>query len=557
MLYSKLSDHEKRMIGKYIDEYANCPIDSPAIERLENLLRFWNNDKMALYRLLGSNFIISKKVRIEKHIEEMTSNIRSAIFSPTMDFIFNYRAKIVDPAYQQRLRVDYSSNFDQDHYAKTYNYYYNVLELIDVDTLANNIYKGDSFEVPNPKNGRNIAVNTGCKVSRILGKIADAYDIDGYEEFRIAHSQVLNNKMVSGELCLSIHPLDFMTASDNNCDWDSCMSWMSPGSYRAGTVEMMNSPMVVIAYLRSKDDFELFYWKGEDSKWNNKKWREFFIVSPDLITNVMDYPYHHETLETMCLEWLRELAIQNCGWEYCEEKEHGHGAVYLKEKNPIRFATGVMYNDMNREDHQYYIGKNVNRDLFMEIYYSGATVCLNCGRTPQEMGYDYFAPMADGNESFCCTECRPYYYCEDCGECFDSLDEMVEYEGKYYCQDCWDNNFMTCDYCDSDFFAQGNEFQVKIVTKEYFDNCTTRRVWDWDFERDQALLYYCCPDCYAKFLSAIETYNIPNRRYYDALLINPQYLEQAQKLCESTDNRNYVLDDWIELLGFEVEEDTK
>lgn len=554
MLYSKLSDHEKKMIGKYIDEYANCPIDSPAIERLENLLRFWNNDKIALYHLLNNSFIISKKVRIEKHIEEMNSNIRSAIFSPAMDFICNYRMKIVDPAYEERLKVEYSVSDDQ---IKTYNYYYSVLELIDVETLASNIYKGDSFEIPNPKNGRSIAVNNGCKVSRILGKIADAYDIAGYEKFRVAHSQVLNNKMVSGDLCLSIHPLDFMTASDNNCGWDSCMSWMSPGSYRAGTVEMMNSPMVVIAYLRSKDDFELFYWKDEDSKWNNKKWREFFIVSPDLITNVMDYPYHHETLETMCIEWLHELATQNCGWEYCEEKEHGHNAVYLKERNHIHFSTGVMYNDMNREDHQYYIGKNVNRDLSMDIYYSGTTVCLNCGRTPQEMGFNYFSEMADGNESFCCSECRPSFYCEDCGECFEDLNELVEYDGKYYCQDCWENNFMTCDYCDNDFFAKDSAFQVKIVTKEYLDNCTSRRVWDWDFERDKALLYYCCPDCYEKFQSAIEIYDIPNRCYYDALLINPQTLEQAKKLSESTDNKEYAFDEWVELLGFDVEENTK
>ena len=37
--------------------------------------------------------------------------------------------------------------------------------------------------------------------------------------------------------------------SDNNSGWESCMSWRNNGCYRRGTVEMMNSPYVIVAYL--------------------------------------------------------------------------------------------------------------------------------------------------------------------------------------------------------------------------------------------------------------------------------------------------------------------
>ena len=75
---------------------------------------------------------------------------------------------------------------------------------------------------------------------RVLSKIATAYNLPGFEDFRIAQSLVTNQANLKGYITLSIHPLDYMTMSDNNCGWDSCMSWQEEGCYRQGTVEMMN-----------------------------------------------------------------------------------------------------------------------------------------------------------------------------------------------------------------------------------------------------------------------------------------------------------------------------
>ena len=101
-----------------------------------------------------------------------------------------------------------------------------------------------------------------------LSDIADMEAI--FEQMRIKHSQILNKKRLKGTLCLSIHPLDYITISDNNCDWDSCMTWTGddcPGEYRLGTLEMMNSPSVVVAYLDSKEPYHPL---DDGRAWSNK-----------------------------------------------------------------------------------------------------------------------------------------------------------------------------------------------------------------------------------------------------------------------------------------------
>jgi hypothetical protein len=117
----------------------------------------------------------------------------------------------------------------------------------------------ESLSFVSPKDGSKVTITLGMKFMKALGKVVEAYNLDQemFEEFRIAHSQILNDKKLSGRLCLSIHPLDYMTMSDNESDWGSCMSWREGGCYRRGTVEMMTSPVVVVAYLKSEIDMNL------------------------------------------------------------------------------------------------------------------------------------------------------------------------------------------------------------------------------------------------------------------------------------------------------------
>jgi hypothetical protein len=144
--------------------------------------------------------------------------------------------------------------------------------LMSDDCLISNIYDGSSFEIQD-RNGKSFKINRGCKVSKVLGKLANILNLPGWEDFRICHSQILNQKDLGGNLTISIHPLDYMTMSDNSYGWESCMSWESEGGYRQGTVEMMNSRSVVIAYLSGEDKMRI----GDDF-WNSKKWRMWLFL---------------------------------------------------------------------------------------------------------------------------------------------------------------------------------------------------------------------------------------------------------------------------------------
>ena len=75
-----------------------------------------------------------------------------------------------------------------------------------------------------------------------------------------------------------------MTMSDNANNWSSCMRWtdrsggVDHGDYCAGTLECMNSPYIIIAYLHNpKHSFELSLYDCNDWQWNSKQWRELFI----------------------------------------------------------------------------------------------------------------------------------------------------------------------------------------------------------------------------------------------------------------------------------------
>ena len=240
-----------------------------------------------------------------------------------------YRAKMFIDAYYDMLN---------DKYYRT-NEYYNLKRLVDFTELAANVYEGETCELTVDLE-KPIKVQHGCKNTRVLGKIADAYKLPHFEDFRLVHSQVLNQKKLNGIMCLSIHPLDYMTMSDNNCNWESCMNWYSHGDYRIGTIEMMNSPMVVEAYLEA--DHPYYPIDNRSWTWSNKRWRCLYIVHPDIITEIKQYPYHNEFLSKEVLGWLKELAQKNNNWAYKDNLSSVKSSTWNEIDNTKMFIPALI-----------------------------------------------------------------------------------------------------------------------------------------------------------------------------------------------------------------------
>ena len=356
MLFEKLPENEKLLIEQYIDTYA-CDGKAPRTATLEHILRIWDAEKRNLYEILGNEFIISKNISYEKDEEELTSEYGRMAYSdnsPTQIFRQNYFKKIND------LKIDYSV-------------YDGLGRLMWYENIIPNRYEGEAFSIPLP-NGKKYVVQNGTKVMRALAKISSAFGIEGFEEFRLAHSQLLNDKTIKGELCLSIHPLDYMTMSDNDCGWESCMSWENDGEYKQGTVEMMNSPCVVVGYLTSSSSYK--FGCDINDEWNSKKWRCLFIVDKDFIINIKGYPYENSNLVKASIIELAKLA----GWGEIEPLKYEYYEKYTEyryKKMPcsiggravaIDFCTQAMYNDFGN-GHYIALNPHETKDI-IEFHYN-------------------------------------------------------------------------------------------------------------------------------------------------------------------------------------------
>ena len=294
--------------------------------KMTSILYEWDMRKSEyLAKLFGDQLRITKHLTYQKSYEELQEEISDM----TQEYSHYGRAgrnghEFMRAWNNYMYKNRFTFNDDQES---------GLHRLMSDDCLISNIYDGSSFKIET-RDGKLFCINRGCKVSKALGKLADIFDLPGWEDFRICHSQILNQKDLGGDLTISIHPLDYMTMSDNAYGWESCMSWGQEGGYRQGTVEMMNSKSVVIAYLAGNDGMRI----GDDY-WNSKKWRQLFIVDHNIIAGVKDYPYHNAELGLEVVKWLKELATERLGWTYDEITAFSFGGnkIYLdylpEEKN--------------------------------------------------------------------------------------------------------------------------------------------------------------------------------------------------------------------------------
>lgn len=430
-MFNLLSDTDKQLIKNYIKAFAysdSARVFPDSAESLEHILRFWSENKKHLYQMFGNNFILEQPVTVTRPEQDIEDELCDALDEIEMStFVKEFGNLIIDG--KGPLRTLYRNSDYSDQYS--------------IYSLASSpYYLTHPYDFPNPSyfplpNGKEVKFEKGCNIIRMLGKIARAYEIDSFENFRLKHSQILNNKKLSGDLCLSIHPLDFMTMSDNDCDWDTCMSWQQNGCFRSGTVECMNSDCVIVAYLKSKDDMSI-----PGGTWNSKKWRSLFIVKNNVITSIKGYPYLNFELNHKVLEWLRELS--NCEYGPIIDYQYDEGYIHQINggEDPIYMITFTteghhMYNDFGCQEHsgifcsdeaiKYHRGKK-RYEYHPHIHYAGPLVCLHCGSVDNE---------SNNEEELLCDDCACTITCACCGEYITG--EVFPLDEYNFCADCYND----------------------------------------------------------------------------------------------------------------------
>lgn len=351
-----------------------------------DLLMPWSEAKSEfLTTLFGNQLILSREISLRKSCRELYDDEAT---HKHIDHLDQLACQL-----EERLRALYLNHII------TVDEFYILRRLITLDALLTNEYNGVNINIGDYR------LTHGCKLMKALKQLNNTLhfmDEKEFEEFRICQSMCTNTAVLNGKLCLSIHPLDYMTMSDNACDWSSCMSWKEDGCYRMGTVEMMNSPCVVIAYLESSHPM---YFDRETS-WNNKKWRSLYIVTPDIVTNIKSYPYYDSSIDKIVMNWLYELMVKafpNSNYEKPYTFEYP-----MIGSTRLCCETNLMYNDFGRGTiHWGFRRKGVGDNLI--VNYSGDAQCMVCGNTDSGSLYE---------DCLICDVCEPrddIWYCDECG----------------------------------------------------------------------------------------------------------------------------------------------
>lgn len=463
-LYDKLSADDIKMMDKWV---SNKVTSSHA--DMKTLLREWDYHKSQyLYKMFGGQFILNKKIEYNKPMSTLTNDLRDK-FNDYNNICNQFRRTFDRFLWEHRVELGYD---------------YDLLQgLMDVDRLINTEYNGDTFYV-NAPDGKPVKVQHGCKPMRLISKICRLYgvDLNMLTEFQNEVSLVLNQKKLTGDLTISIHPMDYMTMSENESGWSSCMNWSEPGCYCRGTVEMMNSSCVVVAYLNAKDQM----WVPGDYRWSNKKWRELFIVDKGVITGVKGYPYQNEDLVKIVNSWLRDLAVANLGWEYDENSiayKPDHNFTYTADDGKVHearfsFSTNTMYNDFGTIDNHYAIvGKNLNR-YTMHLNYSGPEMCMCCG----ECDCSY-----DSEGQLMCDDCDHSTHCVCCGEWLDE-NNVYWLDDEPYCSYCYNEHMRECPITGEEHHEDNME-RIRLVDPNVVDITDMNALWNHLCDADLPDIY--------------------------------------------------------------------
>lgn len=141
----------------------------------------------------------------------------------------------------------------------------------------------------------NLTLNKGTKIIKSFKYFAEGKAL---EDLQNMASMLIQEDKVVGKLCFSVHPLDFLSSSENNHKWRSCHAL--DGEYRSGNLSYMMDTTTVICYLRSDaDDTKLPHFPPS-VPWNDKKWRMLLFLSEnkDFVMAGRQYPFfNHKALD--------------------------------------------------------------------------------------------------------------------------------------------------------------------------------------------------------------------------------------------------------------------
>lgn len=273
-------------------------------------------------------------------------------------------------------------------------------------------------------------------------------------------SQIIQQNKIHGFLCLSIHPLDYLSLSNNASNWRSCHSL--DGDYRAGNLSYLADKATIIAYLKSSKDTSI---PGFPFIWNDKKWRCLLFLNPEqnILFAGRQYPFNSPQL----LSFIKEQFFPSfTPWDNTYQTTFTHsyntnnlnnkyfevaGNLYTLEDFIHQPSNPLHFNDLLESSYYtdpYYSYKPFSYS-YSPLYIGDDVKCINCG-----------SRLID-TDKMLCEECEDaisssYYYCDCCDRTIYP-DEYFHTTGlgEVICEECFNSSRITqCPNCKEYFFEE-------------------------------------------------------------------------------------------------------
>lgn len=295
-------------------------------------------------------------------------------------------------------------------------------------------------------------------------------------------SEIIQENKVEGYLTFSVHPLDFLSSSENTYNWRSCHSL--DGEYRAGNLSYMCDRGTIMVYLSGKEKVKLPHFP-EDVLWNSKKWRmllhfnqeldvcfagrQYPFFSPGALEKVfeifsnnmatMEFTWGNGRQREKWLGWyndyIKKFANQESGREVHFDDDRYYvmnGCICDKYATVLDAPNSLHFNDITRSScytKPYYMFKSYYHHIPVSFSVGAAVKCLHCGEA-----------LINGDDSMMCSDCEWEYGNNDSDEyrTCDCCGTRFYYEDAWWvgddivCPNCADRETFVCDECEDRYY---------------------------------------------------------------------------------------------------------
>lgn len=307
-------------------------------------------------------------------------------------------------------------------------------------------------------------------------------------------SMILQEDKIEGYLSFSVHPLDYLSSSENNYNWRSCHSL--DGEYRAGNLSYMLDNSTIVAYL-SNGEAQILPNFPKEVPWNSKKWRVLLYLSNDwaMMFAGREYPFSSQNGINLTLNYFSKLTMDYTKryydkWHSCllnsiefegsyisfEDDYIPVGQELVKLHDLITDSTGednkpLHFNDLlessfYRPIYAYQQNKSYLVNLptgnsqraLTHFNIGGYPKCLHCGEKPIAT-----------SSTMLCLDCleelgndENHWRCDWCEDAFGE-DEAGYWVNDYYiCQRCYEEETDICPCCGERMFNVDMRYSRKL-----------------------------------------------------------------------------------------------